>query len=158
MKTNLKKIFVAAALILSCSTILADNTVIITKGNGHTDKFLFAENPKLTYEGTNVVMSVKQSKVYYNIDEGVKVTFQVEGTPTNIPTPATSSNYFKMEGDDIIITSSANAKVEVYGQNGVSVYSTSCDRSGNATISTANYSNGLYIISVNNSTFKYLKK
>ena len=131
-------------------------TLVVELRDGSTADFLLADKPKITF--TAQLMSIVSETLSMDFDRGdVKMYRFVNEDVTTSVKPAVkadakvSDNTFLLSGVD------AGTAIVIYNANGMVVKrATSVD--GGCSISLDGLAAGTYIVTFNNTTFKFLKK
>ena len=135
----------------------SDNTTLVVElHDGNTANFLLADKPKITF--TAQLMSIVSDAFSMDFDRSdVKMYRFVNEDVTTSVKPAVkadakvSDNTFLLSGVD------AGTAIVIYNANGMVVKrATSVD--GSCSISLDGLATGTYIVTFNNTTFKFLKK
>ena len=135
----------------------SDNTTLVVElHDGNTANFLLADKPKITF--TAQLMSIVSDAFSMDFDRSdVKMYRFVNEDVTTSVKPAVkadakvSDNTFLLSGVD------AGTAIVIYNANGMVVKrATSVD--GGCSISLDGLATGTYIVTFNNTTFKFLKK
>ena len=135
----------------------SDNTTLVVElHDGNTANFLLADKPKITF--TAQLMSIVSDAFSMDFDRSdVKMYRFVNEDVTTSVKPAVkadakvSDNTFLLSGVD------AGTAIVIYNANGTVVKrATSVD--GGCSISLDGLATGTYIVTFNNTTFKFLKK
>lgn len=135
----------------------SDNTTLVVElHDGNTANFLLADKPKITF--TAQLMSIVSDAFSMDFDRSdVKMYRFVNEDVTTSVKPAVkadakvSDNTFLLSGVD------AGTAIVIYNANGMVVKrATSVD--GGCSISLDGLAAGTYIVTFNNTTFKFLKK
>ena len=135
----------------------SDNTTLVVElHDGNTANFLLADKPKITF--TAQLMSIVSDAFSMDFDRSdVKMYRFVNEDVTTSVKPAVkadakvSDNTFLLSGVD------AGTAIVIYNANGMVVkQATSVD--GGCSISLDGLATGTYIVTFNNTTFKFLKK
>jgi hypothetical protein len=135
----------------------SDNTTLVVElHDGNTANFLLADKPKITF--TAQLMSIVSDAFSMDFDRSdVKMYRFVNEDVTTSVKPAVkadakvSDNTFLLSGVD------AGTAIVIYNANGMVVKrATSVD--GGCSISLDGLAAGIYIVTFNNTTFKFLKR
>ena len=135
----------------------SDNTTLVVElHDGNTAKFLLADKPKITFTAQLMSIVSDASSMYFNRSDVKMYRFVNEDVTTSVK-PAVkadakvSDNTFLLSGVD------AGTAIVIYNANGMVVKrATSVD--GGCSISLDGLAAGTYIVTFNNTTFKFLKK
>ena len=138
------------------SATSGNTTLVVELHDGNTANFLLADKPKITF--TAQLMSIVSDAFSMDFDRSdVKMYRFVNEDVTTSVKPAVkadakvSDNTFLLSGVD------AGTAIVIYNANGMVVkQATSVD--GGCSISLDGLATGTYIVTFNNTTFKFLKK
>ena len=135
----------------------SDNTTLVVElHDGNTANFLLADKPKITFtaqlmsivsDAFSMVFDRSDVKMYRFVNEDVTTSVK----PAVKADAKVSDNTFLLSGVD------AGTAIVIYNANGMVVkQATSVD--GGCSISLDGLAAGTYIVTFNNTTFKFLKK
>ncbi len=135
-----------------------NNAVAVYRNNGQVEYFSFAGRPKLTYRDKCLVMQYGNSYVQYTLKGLVKITFCAD--PTDVEDgPMMDGLKFSFDNDEIRIASAkAGHPVRLYNLKGQCVKMLSVDGNGNVTVTLESLPPGVYIIQIEDITYKVLRK
>ena len=155
---HLRRILTVLLLLIAFkASATSDNTTLVVElHDGNTANFLLADKPKITF--TAQLMSIVSDAFSMDFDRSdVKMYRFVNEDVTTSVKPAVkadakvSDNTFLLSGVD------AGTAIVIYNANGMVVKrATSVD--GGCSISLDGLAVGTYIVTFNNTTFKFLKK
>ena len=135
------------------------NLVIWAKDGSKIAEYALTEMPKVTFEpGAFVISSASTEIESYELDRLARFTYEkIEST--GIEDIVTDDVSFSINGETLIFSSlKANSLVSVYALNGTSVFSKRIDQAGQYAFPLTNLTRGIYLIHVNDSTYKIVKK
>ena len=135
----------------------SDNTTLVVElHDGNTANFLLADKPKITFTAQLMSIVSDASSMYFDRRDVKMYRFVNKDVTTSVK-PAVkadakvSDNTFLLSGVD------AGTAIVIYNANGMVVKrATSVD--GGCSISLGGLAAGTYIVTFNNTTFKFLKK
>ena len=135
----------------------SDNTTLVVElHDGNTANFLLADKPKITFtaqlmsivsDALSMVFDRSDVKMYRFVNEDVTTSVK----PAVKADAKVSDNTFLLSGVD------AGTAIVIYNANGM-VVKQAAAVDGNCTISLDGLATGAYIVTFNNTTFKFLKK
>ena len=132
------------------------NTLLVKLRDGSTANFLLADKPKITF--TAQLMSIVSETFSMDFDRSnVKMyRFVCDDVSTSVETPVESKARVK---NNTLLLSDVNdgTAIVIYNANGMVVKQESAV-DGNCTISLDGLATGTYIVTFNNTTFKFLKR
>lgn len=135
------------------------NLVIWAKDGSKIAEYALTEIPKVTFEsGAFVISSASTEIESYELDRLARFTYEkIEST--GIKDIVTDDVSFSINGETLIFSSlKANSLVSVFALNGTSVFSKRIDQAGQYAFPLTNLTRGIYLIHVNDSTYKIVKK
>lgn len=152
------KLLLMLSLFIGCATsLLAQTALIVHLKSGEVVYYSFSEQPKVTYSGTDLLLTTTKTKVEYPLANLQKFTF---GDMANgIGDVLINKAEMKLENGAIVVTNAKpSSVVSIYNASGMLAKSHVVDENGNAYISSSNLKEGIYIIKSDNVTFKFIKK
>ena len=133
----------------------AHNILVVAMRDGSSAKFMLESKPKITFVGDVMKIVSSGSSMEFIRSDVKNYHFDSEGTAVN-ETVAESNVSF--EGNVLVVSGVAeNMPVTVYSSAGVVVKQTVVI-DGSCSISLDDLATGLYIVTFNNMTFKFLKR
>ena len=156
---HVKKLFLTLLLLLLVAfkaSAAADNTVLVVElRDGSTTNFLLADKPKITF--TAQQMNIVSESFSMEFDRSdVKNFHFVKDVATSVETPVkpdakVADNTLMLSGID------DGTAIVIYNTSGLPVKH-AVAVGGNCTVSLDDIASGLYIVTFNNTTFKFLKR
>ena len=147
LKLLMSALLLAMPLIGSAQTQQA----VLTTTDGQRVVFLLADKPVVTYDGSDVKVSSVNDTVLYPSNQVQKITLEiVEDTPNAINSLKDNETKFTIRNGQILV----NGKVAVYTLDGKTVGESTVGTDGRATLSVPYSHEGIYIIKLNNKSFK----
>ena len=155
---HLRRILTVLLLLIAFkASATSDNTTLVVElHDGNTANFLLADKPKITFtaqlmsivsDALSMVFDRSDVKMYRFVNEDVTTSVK----PAVKADAKVSDNIFLLSGVD------AGTAIVIYNANGMVVKrATSVD--GGCSISLDGLAVGTYIVTFNNTTFKFLKK
>ena len=134
----------------------ADNTVLVVElRDGNTANFLLADKPKITF--TAQQMNIVSESFSMEFDRSdVKNFHFVKDDATSVEAPVEPNA--KVEGNTLMLSDiDDGTAIVIYNTSGLPVKH-AVAVGGNCTVSLDDIASGLYIVTFNNTTFKFLKK
>ena len=154
-----KKIFLTLLLLLLIAfkaSAAADNTVLVVElRDGSATNFLLADKPKVTFTAEQMnIVSCAFSMEFDRAD--VKNFHFVNDDATSVEAPMEPNA--KVEGNTLMLSGiDDGTAIVIYNTSGLPVKH-AVAVGGNCTVSLDDIASGLYIVTFNNTTFKFLKK
>jgi len=157
MKSKIVFVFaVLLAMLIDSQTVCAQRLVIWQK-DGSKVSFNLDEQPKTTFTADNLVITTATSTLNYPLAKIQRYTY--EGAALSVRDLKTEGIVISHEGDDIIVKGLATGQtVAVYRMDGTQLLTKRSDDSGRLILSLGNLPTGVYMIKVNEITYKFLKR
>lgn len=157
MSFKMKLLLLLSLLIGGATSLLAQTALIVHQKSGEVVYYSFSEQPKVTYSGTDLVLTTSKTKVEYPLANLLKFTF---GDMANgVEDVMESKAEVKLGNGAIALTGAKpSSVVSIYNASGMLINSQTVDENGNAYLSSSNLAEGIYIIKSDNVTFKFMKK
>ena len=155
---HLRRILIVLLLLIAFkASATSDNTTLVVElHDGNTANFLLADKPKITF--TAQLMSIVSDAISMVFDRSdVKMYRFVNEDVTTSVKPAVKADAKVSDNTFLISGVDAGTAIVIYNANGMVVKrATSVD--GGCSISLDGLAVGTYIVTFNNTTFKFLKK
>ena len=132
------------------------NTLLVELRDGSTVNFLLADKPKITF--TAQLMSIVSETFSMDFDRSnVKMyRFVCDDFSTSVETPVESKA--KVENNTLLLSGvNDGTAIVIYNANGM-VVKQAAAVDGNCSVSLDGLATGAYIVTFNNTTFKFLKR
>ena len=153
----MKKFLLSLTLMLATVAAWAEDGFYVVTTSGERTCYLFEDNPVLTFEGDNLVVTCLGDAVIYRMSDLDRMQF-VEEQPTTRITEVRNTELVRFVRDGVELSGfAANTTVTIYNLQGQLVGTHSTDGSGSLNISLADREQGIYIIKANKSTLKIKK-
>lgn len=150
-------------LLLLCGLITATQSkaqdkLVIYLNDGNTASFVLAEQPKITFSGDNLCVASPTTTIEIARIAVKKFAFEkCEENENSIETPHSDVGITTLE-ESITFTGLTNGEaVTVYSIDGKTI-TKAIAVDGGCTITLDSLTHGIYLISTNTTTIKYLKK
>lgn len=150
-------------LLLLCSFITAaqvkaQNQLVIYLNDGNTACFVLSEHPKITFPGDSLRVDSPTTTIEIARSAVKNFTFEkFEGNENSIETPRSEVS-ITTQGESITLTGLTDGEtITIYGIDG-KVIAKAVAVDGSCTIGLHNLTCGIYLININTTTIKYLKK
>lgn len=132
--------------------------LIVWAKDGTKVAYLLAENPKVTFTETDLVIMTNEVEVNYALENMTRFTYE-SNTNTAIANLQTNGPSFKFDGATLLFPMlKANNTVAVYSLNGALAFKKTIQKDGEYAFSISNLNAGVYIVNVNGLTYKVVKK
>lgn len=150
-----KFILLFLMLFATGASAFAHNILVVAMRDGSSAEFMLSSKPKITFVGDVMKIVASGSSMEF-VRSDVK-NYHFDSKTTAVESPVAESNA-ALEGNMLVVSGvEDNAAVTVYSSAGVVVkQSTAVD--GSCSISLDDLATGLYIVTFNNNTFKFLKR
>ena len=132
--------------------------VVLTK---HDQKVAFAlnEHPKVTFTATELQITAGDLIYTYPLADMVRFTYEGVKVPSGITDIETGDKAFSLKGDALVFKSlQANSEVRIYSVDGMLVFSKRVGQAGEYSFPLTGLAAGTYIVNVNGSTYKVMKR
>jgi hypothetical protein len=144
-----------------CLSAMADEPktqLVVWAKDGTKVAYALAENPKVTFTETDLVITTKGVEVNYALVNMARFTYENEivTAVTNLQTGALS---LKLDGESLLFPAlSANSTVSLYSLNGTLIFSKTVRKAGEYTFPLSGLNTGVYVVTVNGLTYKIVKR
>lgn len=157
----MKKFHTIALLLLfaviSAYSSTSPNTLVIKLCSGETTNYLFTDKPKLTFNGTQLVIKSDSYEVTYELQQLERYYF-IKTQTDGINAPQSANDKFDFRNDLLFMTGLKSGDlVSVYTTAGQLATSVSAGSDGNAVISLTGMQSGTYIVKYGNVSTKIRK-
>ena len=132
----------------------------IYTNDGEVSTFKFEDNPKIEVKEGQMVVSFNSIEVSFDYSNLQKMVYQSSSdVTTGVASVLDDQPVILLEGDEIKVNPlQKDAQISIYDTTGVLVESRNLKAGESHKISVADLSRGIYIITLNNTTYKILKK
>lgn len=160
MKKRLMIQTVATLMLLFCNATktFADEQVVIKSKSGDEVAYVLKEKPVITYEGNTLVLTVSGVRAEYPLSDVENLTFDGVANGISLPTKdGSTTGTISVDANGMILSGfRANTEVTVFRADGQiqGRYVTNADGFLQITLT----QKGLYLITVDRSTFKITHK
>ena len=150
-----KFILLLLMLFAAGASAFAHNVLVVAMRDGSSAKFMLESKPKITFVGAVMKIVASGSSMEFVRSDVRNYHFDSETTAV---TETVADSNVAIEGNVLVVSGVADdMAVTVYSSGGVVVkQSTAID--GSCSISLDDLATGLYIVTFNNMTFKFLKR
>ena len=132
-------------------------TIIVTTLDGTTMEYFIDTNTKVKIEKPNLVIETDGVVLNYELEKMAQARYGRKFQPTGISNINAESQPFKLEDETIFFDHlPENTLIEVFTVDGKQVLSRRC--SSNAQISLNTLIDGVYLVKVNQNTYKIIKR
>ena len=131
-------------------------TIIVTTLDGTTMEYLIDKETKVKIEKPNLVIETENVVLNYELENMKQVRYGRTFVTTDIQN-VQNDQPFKLEDETLFFKDlPENSQVGIYTTDGKTVVSRHC--SGEASLSLNSLPSGMYIVKINNESYKILKK
>ena len=133
-------------------------TLIVKLKNGSETAFFLKDKPQVKFEGTNLKVTSSAGDTTFALADVLRFTYDKRDTSgINETIKEPTGVIFK---DDVLVVSQlkVNAVVSVYGLDGILVRQWKAPHAGTFRLSLSELSSGLYLVKVDNITYKIMKR
>lgn len=160
-------ILAVAAVFLSIFAARAEEqrlvySLLINTQSGETIEYEFAKEPKATFQGNNLLISLgdRQDVAVYPMGDIKNITFEGKKDISGVDEVSGQADHITVKISDTevnIAGLSSGATVQVYSAAGALVASATADAEGCISISTDGLSQGVYVVTIPGHSFKFIK-
>lgn len=154
---NIKLFFTALLLLISVKVSASDDTTLVFEmRDGSIANFLLTEKPTLTFSGEFIKIVSEYCSAEFPRNSIRKYHF-CNQAPTAVTETLLKSTVALDDNILVICDLPENTVIKIYTVGGVLAKSATVN-AGNCSVSLDDLVAGLYVVSYNNTTFKFLKK
>lgn len=133
-------------------------SLIIKLLDGESISFVLDECPKITFSGTEMIMTSELYETSYPLAELDNYKFGFKDASQIKNVESASEKVFQTENMIIISGLNPQTDISVYSVNGISLFSAMADKHGEATVNLSGLPHGIYIVKYGNKSTKIQKK
>ncbi len=153
-------LFLGATLTVSAHVLDADGvwykTIIVKTLDGTTMEYLMDRHTKVTIVKPNLVIETEGTVLKYELESMAQISYGKRFVPTGIKSAMSDGAPFKLADNSVKFNNlKLPTLVELFTLDGKLVISKTL--SGNASFSIAQLPSGVYLLKMNNETYKILK-
>ena len=132
-------------------------TIIVSTLEGMTMEYLIDKNTKVKIEKPNLVIETEGVVLTYELESMNQVRYGRKFIPSGIHNVTDDNQPFIWDDETMMFDNLPNnTLVEVYSADGKQIVSRRC--SGNAQLSLKTLTNGVYIVKIDQTTYKIMKR
>ena len=133
-------------------------TIIVTTLDGTTMEYFINKDTKVTIEKPNLVIETENVVLTYELESMKNVRYGKKFVTDGIHSTTLSDNQpFTLEDETLFFKDlPENTKIGIYTTDGKTIVSRQC--SGDASLPLNNLTAGIYLVKINNESYKILKK
>lgn len=161
---KLSKLLLLLLCLASGVTALADdewNLVVTGRDGADYGTYLVSTRPEITFnDGMMIITTDVGMVIDYNLPHIQKLTYRKgNDSMSSVNDIFTGEPMLKLEGESLVFNVlNANSSVSIYNINGVQVLNRKLSEVGYYSLSLSSLSTGVYIVNVNGSNYKIIKK
>lgn len=151
------------SVLLSCLTLSAlakeaKSHLVIWVMDGSKVAYALNEKPKVTFSDSEMVITANGMEVNYPLDNLARFSYESD-TDTTVRNLKTGRVAFRLEGESLLFPGlEANSSVSIHDLNGMQVFKKTVRTTGEYYFSLSDLNSGVYIITVNSTTYKIIKR
>ena len=132
-------------------------TIIVTTLDGTTMEYYLDNDTKVRIEKPNLVIETENVVLNYELENMKQVRYGKKFVTDGIHSATIGDNPFTLKDETLFFKDLAeNTQIGIYTTDGKTVVSRQC--SGDASLSLNSLTAGMYIVKINNESYKILKK
>ena len=157
-----RKLTLMTLLLMMVVGLWAQNTtqrLVVWQKSGEKVYFDLEEQPRTTFEGSQLVITTSKTTVFYQLENVLRFTY--EGTMTAIDGPRLKPGEIRfLQGEDMMAFDGLadGLDISVYSLDGKLLKTLKSHGGEQTVISLAGYPTGTYIVKVGDATYKLLKR
>lgn len=156
----MKKILLSLMFCLSIVAKAEDNptNLVVWAKDGTKVAYALSEKPKVTFTETDLVITTKGIEVNYSLTNMARFTYEADDF-TVIRNLRTDEVSFKIDSESLIFPAlHASSTVSLHSLNGALIFSKTVHTAGEYSLSLSNLKTGVYVVTVNDLTYKIVKR
>lgn len=136
------------------------NLVLWAKDGERISIFALTQKPKVTFNDKKFAVECEGVEIeYFELENLARFTYEKNNVPTAIGNLVTEETKFKLDGESLLFSfSKANNMISIYSANGTLVSNKMIKQAGEYALPIANLGTGIYLVKVNGSTYKIVRK
>lgn len=158
----MKKIILLVLLSSISITVMADELktqFVIWSKTGTQVAYALIEKPKVTFTDTEVIITTNGVEANYDLEEMARFTYENNDITVSITNLETNKSNYKITDESLLFYAlKANSNVSVYSHNGTLIFKRTICQNGDYAFTVSNLEKGVYIIKVNELTYKIVIK
>lgn len=133
-------------------------SLVVWAKDGSKVAFALSKRPKVTFSGTDLMITGKDFEAVYPLDNMARFTYEMVDI-TVIKDIKTDNFVFKFAGESLIFPAlKANNTVSIYTLSGTLVFNKTVQNAGEYSFPLSSLNAGVYIVNVNGLTYKIAKR
>lgn len=155
--TNLKKLLLLFLLICGSTKLLAQTALVVHQKSGEVVYYSFSEQPKVKYEGADLVLTTSKTEVKYPLRNLSRFTFGDMASGID-DMPVTKADVKVNNGTIAVTGAKPSSTISIFNINGTLVTNLQANEEGDMQYNTSALPTGVYVVKSENVTFKFIKK
>lgn len=132
--------------------------IIVWAKDGTRVAYALDKEPMITFSETDMIIATKDIEVNYALENMDRITYG-DSNASGIRNINSGEPIYRWDGEALIFPSLVcNSTVSLYSLNGMMVFTENIKESGEYFFSLSNLNTGIYVVKVNNITYKLIKK
>ena len=158
---SMKRLFLLLLMPLFSMMAVADeaiNSLVVWAKDGTKVAYALADKPKVTFTGTDLVITSNGIEVNYALENMSRFTYE-NSTSTGVTNLKNGETSLKLDKESLQFPSlKANSTLTVYSANGTLVFKQIVRKDGEYSFPISNLNTGVYMVNVNGLTYKIVKR
>ena len=153
----MKKLLFFLTLTLSCSLAKADDMILqILQSDGQVVNIDLKDEPKTTYENGNLIITTTKTTITYPLEKVKRYTYV---SALGISSPNVVGVSFSQDGETLTFKGlKPTTKIMLYSTSGQVLRTIKPNNSDKIAVSISQYPAGVYLVKVNDVTYKITKR
>ena len=132
--------------------------IVVWAKDGTSVAYALDEEPMITFSETDMIIKSKSIEVNFVLENMDRITYG-DSDASGIRSIKSDEPIYRWDGEALIFPSLVcNSTVSLYSLNGRMVFTENIKESGEYSFSLSNLNAGVYVVKVNNITYKLIKK
>ena len=161
MKIGFIRLLVLSGFLTDTAVSVAENlkqALMLELTDGSRVAYYLETRPKVSFSGTDLVLSASDVEVSYPFDKVRKYTFEM-ADPSSVSSPSGDGSSVQVLAEGVRFSGlPAGSEVTVYTVDGRKVSSLRADANGGCRVSLATMPTGVYVISYGKCNLKMMKR
>lgn len=157
MKTKLLTVLLSCF----CLSAMADESktqLVVWAKDGTQVAYALAEEPKVTFTETDLVITAKGIVVNYSMEKLSRITYENDDV-VSITDLQTGKPSFMLDGELLLFPAlKAKSSVSLHSLNGTLIFSKTVQSTGEYSFPLSALNSGVYMVTINGLTYKIVKK
>ena len=148
-------------LMCFCLTAMADKPytqLVIWAKDGNRVAYALDEKPKITFSGTDLVITSNGLEVYYTLSKMARFTYE-DGSSASVINLKDDESLLKFDEESLQFPAmKPGGRVTIYTPNGTLVFSKTVSSPAEYAFPLSSLNAGVYMVKVNGLTYKIMKR